>query len=114
MSCIRLRFAPATKAWKSLTSKLGKLRKIRKSKAIRKPRKHVNSTVAKPAKPSKFLARRFRRKKLTVRSVIYGLHKKPAPVYVDKLFKEPACDLVQYVKPQMASSSGMEKTVSAR
>ncbi|MCI27756.1 hypothetical protein A2U01_0048956, partial [Trifolium medium] len=27
-------------------------------------------------------------------------NKKPAPVYIDKLFKEPACDVVGYLKPE--------------
>ncbi|XP_058740222.1 uncharacterized protein LOC131612445 [Vicia villosa] len=108
MSCISLRLPPAKKVWKSFTSKLSsKLHNIRKSKAMKKQRKNkkntktttITTTTTKPQ--PKFLAtKRFRRKKLaTVRSVLFSFNKKPAPVYIDKLFKEP-CDYVGYLKPQ--------------
>jgi len=75
---------------------------------MKKQRKHLNNTKAiKPStsittKAPKFLAtKRFRRKRLaTVRSVFCSFNKKPAPVYIDKLFREPPCDLVGYLKPQ--------------
>ncbi|WJX78997.1 hypothetical protein P8452_62164 [Trifolium repens] len=109
MSCISLRLPPARKVWKSFTSKLGsKLHSIRKSKAMKKQRKHQSTkTIIKPytsitTKQPKFLATKsFRRKKLvTVRSVFCSFKKKPAPVYIDKLFKEPSCDVVGYLKPE--------------
>ncbi|XP_027353063.1 uncharacterized protein LOC113863618 [Abrus precatorius] len=115
MSCmtLRLRLPTATKAWKSFTSTLGKLRKIRSSKAMKKPRKYpktATKTVV-TRTPPKFLAtKRFRRKRLaTVTSFIYGFHKKPKPVYIDKLFKEPSCELVEHLKPQTAYKSRTEK-----
>ncbi|KAK2417783.1 hypothetical protein QL285_040044 [Trifolium repens] len=108
MSCISLRLPPARKVWKSFTSKLGsKLHNIRKSKAMKKQRKHQSTKTIKPytsitTKQPKFLATKsFRRKKLvTVRSVFCSFKKKPAPVYIDKLFKEPSCDVVGYLKPE--------------
>ncbi|KAK7336868.1 hypothetical protein VNO77_17418 [Canavalia gladiata] len=115
MSCISLglRLPPARKAWKSLTSTLGKLHKIRSSKAMKKPRKHPTKTITKTATraPPKFLAtKRFRRKRLgRVTSFIYGFHKKPKPVYIDKLFKEPSCDLVEHLKPQIAQKPRITK-----
>lgn len=45
-----------------------------------------------------------------MRSVFYGFHKKPAPVYVDKLFKEPSCDIVKHLKPQKAENPRARKT----
>ncbi|KAL5059694.1 hypothetical protein RYX36_031298 [Vicia faba] len=108
MSWISLRLPPAKKVWKSFTSKLGsKLHNIRKSKAMKKQRKNKNNTktttITTTTKvPPKFLAtKRFRRKKLaTVRSILSSFNKKPAPVYIDKLFKEPPCEYVGYLKPQ--------------
>ncbi|GAU11654.1 hypothetical protein TSUD_334670 [Trifolium subterraneum] len=103
MSCISLRLPPARKVWKSFTSKLGsKLHNIRKSKAMKKQRKHLKPSTSITTKPPKFHAtKRFRRKKFaTVRSVFCSFNKKPAPVYIDKLFKEPACDVVGYLKPE--------------
>ncbi|CAL5193751.1 unnamed protein product [Lathyrus oleraceus] len=106
MSCISLRLPPAKKVWKSFTSKLGsKLHTIRKSKAMKKQRKNKKNTttITTTSKaPPKFLAtKRFRRKRLTtVRSLLSSFNKKPAPVYIDKLFKEPPSDYVGYLKPQ--------------
>ena len=117
MSCISLRLPPARKAWKSLTSTLGKLHKIRRSKAMKKPRKHLNKATTTPStRTPKFLAtRRFHhKKKPTVRSVIFGFHKKPAPVYIDKLFKEPSSGFVEHSKPQIAQNRGVEKTRKPR
>lgn len=108
-SCISLRLPPASKVWKSFTSTLGKLHKIRRSKAMKKHRsKHLNTITTTKGTTNrgapKFLAtRRFRRKRLaTIKSVFYGFHKKPAPVYIDKLFKEPTCDLVGHLRPPQA------------
>ncbi|XP_004493323.1 uncharacterized protein [Cicer arietinum] len=109
-SCISLRLPPASKVWKSITSKLGKLHNIGRSKPMKKHRKKLNtytttitpSTTSITTKARKFIAtKRFRCKRLaTVRSVFNSFHKKPAPVYIDKLFKDPPCDLVGYLKPQ--------------
>ncbi|KAJ1440973.1 hypothetical protein SESBI_01651 [Sesbania bispinosa] len=114
MSCISLRLPPARKVWKSFTSTLSKLHKIRKSKAMKKPRKHLKTTTTQATRAStpKFLAttRRFRRKRLTIIKSVINFHKKPAPVYIDKLFKEPLCDLVEHVKPQKAQKSRSEKS----
>jgi hypothetical protein len=112
MSCISLRLPPARKVWKSFTSKLGsKLHNIRKSKAMKKQRKHQSTKTIKPytsitTKPPKFLATKtFGRKRLvTVRSVFCSFKKKPAPVYIDKLFKEPPCDVVGYLKPETVNN----------
>ncbi|ESW34539.1 hypothetical protein PHAVU_001G161100 [Phaseolus vulgaris] len=109
-SCIslklRLRLRPARKAWKSFTSTIGKLSKS-KSKAMKKPRKHSKPTtkLATSKAPPKFIVtKRFLRHKrlASVRSLILGFHKKPAPVYIDKLFREPSCDSVGQLKPQTA------------
>ncbi|KAF7801465.1 DUF761 domain protein [Senna tora] len=108
MSCISLRLPPARKVWKSFTCTIGKLGKINKSKAFKKPRKHLNTTTTTTTKPSKFFSRRFRRKKLSA-FYGYGLHKKPAPVYIDKLFKEPTCDIVKHLKPQIAEIRGIRQ-----
>ncbi|KAK7284118.1 hypothetical protein RJT34_18857 [Clitoria ternatea] len=119
MSCIslRLRLPPARKAWKSFTSTLGKLHKIRRSKAMKKHRKKHSKTRTKQATkipPKFFTTKRFGRKRLaTVRSFIYGFQKKPAPVYIDKLFKEPSCELVEQWKPQTVRKPRIEKICSA-
>ncbi|TKY62359.1 hypothetical protein E2542_SST12215 [Spatholobus suberectus] len=116
-SCIslrlRLRLPPARKAWKSFTSTLGKLHRS-KSKAMKKHRKLSKTTTKQVTRPPpKFLAtKRFRRKRValaTVRSFISGFHKKPAPVYIDKLFREPSCDLVGHLKPQTAHKAPSAK-----
>ncbi|CAK8543591.1 unnamed protein product [Lathyrus sativus] len=102
MSCISLRLPPAKKVWKTFASKLGsKLHNIRKSKAMKKQRKNKKTTktttITTTTKPP---TKRFRRKRLTtVRSLLSSFNKKPAPVYIDKLFKEPPCDYVGYLKP---------------
>ncbi|QCD97743.1 uncharacterized protein LOC114180383 [Vigna unguiculata] len=105
-SCIslklRLRLPPARKAWKSFTSTIGKLSKS-KSKSMKKPRKPSKpiTKLATSKAPPKFIVgkRFFRHKRLvTVRNLILGFHKKPAPVYIDKLFKEPSCELVGQLK----------------
>ncbi|KAI9119244.1 hypothetical protein K1719_009919 [Acacia pycnantha] len=115
MSYISLKLPPARKIWKSFTSTIGKLRRINKSKAIKKPRKltkrtstTLTSSTKRPYKlPS---SRRFGQKKLAgFRSVFYGFHWKPAPVYIDKLFKEPSCDIVKHVKPEMAENPPTRK-----
>ncbi|WVZ07724.1 hypothetical protein V8G54_021070 [Vigna mungo] len=103
-SCIslklRLRLPPAKKAWKSFTSTIGKLSKS-KSRSMKKPRKFSKPTT-KFATSKRF----FRHKRLgTVRSLLLGFHKKPAPVYIDKLFKEPSCDLVGQLKPPTVHKS---------
>nr|KYP70737.1 hypothetical protein KK1_009966 [Cajanus cajan] len=71
---------------------------------MKKSRKYSKPTTkpATKAPPNKFLvAKRFRHKRLdTVRSFINSFHKKPAPVYIDKLFREASCDLVGNLKPQ--------------
>lgn len=100
MSCISLRLPPARKVWKSFTCTIGKLRRINKSKAMKKPRKHLNTSSSRPSSSKLlFSRRRFRQKKL---SAFYGFHKKPAPVYIDKLFKQPTSDIVKHLnlKPQ--------------
>lgn len=87
---------------------------------MKKHRKHLNTTTTtKPAtttRTPKFLTtRRFCRKRLaTVRSVFYNLHKKPAPVYIDRLFKEPPCEFVGHLKPQIAYKSRSEKRAKIR
>ncbi|KAK7396436.1 hypothetical protein VNO78_17442 [Psophocarpus tetragonolobus] len=118
-SCIslklRLRLPPAKKAWKSFTSTLGKLHRS-KSKAMKKPRKYSKTSTTKLAikAPPKFIiTKRSSRKKMalaTVRSFIMGFHKKPAPVYIDKLFREPSCDIVGHLKPPTAKLSGEEES----
>ncbi|KAK4281288.1 hypothetical protein QN277_012804 [Acacia crassicarpa] len=115
MSWISLKLPPARKVWKSFTSTIGKLRRINKSKATKKPRKHtkrssttLTSSTKRPYKlPS---SRHFSQKKLAgFRSVFYGFHRKPAPIYIDKLFKEPSCDIVKHVKLEMAENPPTRK-----
>lgn len=110
MSCIRL--PHARKAWKSITYKLGKLHKTRRSKAMKRARKHPNTPTIKTTRSPKFLAtRRSRHKRLAnIRSAIFGFYKKPAPIYIDKLFKEPSYDLVDHLKPQIAHNPRIENT----
>ncbi|KAL2321049.1 hypothetical protein Fmac_030018 [Flemingia macrophylla] len=101
---LRLRLPPARKAWKSFTSTLSKLHRS-KSKAMKKSSKHSKTTTVPATKaPAKFLVtKRFRHKRFaTVISFINSFHKKPAPVYIDKLFREPSCDVVRNLKPQTA------------
>ncbi|CAJ1900918.1 unnamed protein product [Sphenostylis stenocarpa] len=108
-SCIslKLRLSPAKKAWKSFTSTIGKLRKS-KSKAMKKPRKQSKPTSKAP--PKFIVTKRFRHKRFaTVKSLILGFHKKPAPVYIDKLFRESSCDLVGQLKPQTAHKPRRER-----
>ncbi|KAK7255187.1 hypothetical protein RIF29_28591 [Crotalaria pallida] len=104
-------FPRARKAWKSFTSSLGKLHKIHRSKAMKKTKKNLNTTPTKTTtsrcrRAPKFLVtkRSNHKKRLAnIKGVIYGFkNKKPAPVYVDKLFKESSCELVDHLKPQIA------------
>ncbi|KAJ4726881.1 DUF761 domain-containing protein [Melia azedarach] len=120
MSCWRLRLPPAKKAWKSFTSKLQRklLRNLQyNSKAIKKPKTHRLHTTDIPANsattgaaisvsPSPFLQQRKTRLlqppkpnrafrlRYRGRYYRYPFKKKaalaPAPVYIDRLFKEPA------------------------
>ncbi|KAF3436152.1 hypothetical protein FNV43_RR23244 [Rhamnella rubrinervis] len=104
MSCLNLRLPPATKAWKRFTSKIqSKLHKLHKPKAIQKPRNRLKlKTAATSASTStsrryRFLELRFQRKRCLVAQSSKHLrllherrHTYPAPVYVDKLFKEHA------------------------
>lgn len=107
MSCLNLRLQPARKAWKSFTSKIQrKLHKLNKPKAIRKPRNRLKLTTAATSASTsrsrsyKFLELRFQRKRCLVAQSSKHLrllheqrhtfNKYPAPVYVDKLFKEHA------------------------
>ena len=109
MSCLSLKLPPARKVWKSFTCTIGKLRKINKSKAIKKPRKHIKRstlTTSSTKRPYKLSSRRFSKKKIAgFKAIFYGFQKKPAPVYIDKLFKEPSCDMVKHVKPEMVENS---------
>ncbi|TXG63819.1 hypothetical protein EZV62_010813 [Acer yangbiense] len=76
MSFLSLRLPPARKAWKSFKSKIqSKLRKLNKSKAIKKQRNR-------PMK-NKSIGFCYNRR--------YPFKKKAAaaPVYIDRLFKEP-------------------------
>lgn len=103
MSCLSLRLPPARNIWRSLTSKLqSKLHKHQRSKAILKPLKRLNKKTA--------TEQRFKRKKRLVHSYharnVYNHHQylfeeKSAPVYVDKLFKEPITRTVEleHAKP---------------
>lgn len=74
---------------------------MKKQTKNKKNTKTTTLTTTTTKAPPKFLAtKRFRRKKLaTVRSVLCSFNKKPAPVYIDKLFKEAPCDYVGYLKP---------------
>lgn len=107
MSCLNLRLPPARKAWKSFTSKIqNKLHKLNKPKAIRKPRNRLKlktaatSVSTSTSRPYKFLKLRFQRKRCLVAQSSkhlrllheqrYTFNKYPAPVYVDKLYKEHA------------------------
>ncbi|XP_054779449.1 uncharacterized protein LOC129287267 [Prosopis cineraria] len=115
MSCLSLKLPPARKVWKNFTCTIGKLRRINKSKAIKKPRKHMKRSilVSSTKRPYKLPPRRFSQKKIPgFRSVFYGFHKKPAPVYIDKLFKEPICDAVKHVKPDVAENPPHERLQS--
>jgi len=100
MSCLNLRLPPAKKAWKSFTSKLQrKLHKLNTSKSITKskyPTKNINSTAShilfdqKRDGNRKRLAYPPRALPFKQRSGRLGhVHKKSAPVYIDKLFREP-------------------------
>lgn len=71
--------------------------------------------VSSTKRPYKLPPRRFSQKKIPgFRSVFYGFHKKPAPVYIDKLFKEPICDAVKHVKPDVAENPPTRKASKLR
>ncbi|XP_002524612.2 uncharacterized protein LOC8289763 [Ricinus communis] len=109
MSCLNLRIPPARKAWKSFTSKLqNKLHKLNKSKAIKKPKNRFNPP------PTKAIVRDHNRKNL-LRSSSSAfpfkrrrnhlfLQKKSAPVYVDKLFRDPVADVLAVDFPPTAKA----------
>ncbi|KAJ0111389.1 hypothetical protein Patl1_01778 [Pistacia atlantica] len=107
MSCFNLQVPPPKKAWKTFKSKLqSKLHKLNRSKAIKKPKTQLPAT-----NPSPFIEQRIQRKKNLpsisrqgIRSRShrrYLFKKKAAPVYIDRLFKEPiAAELfVKYPRP---------------
>ncbi|KAJ9169613.1 hypothetical protein P3X46_017782 [Hevea brasiliensis] len=105
MSCLNLSLGlpPAKKAWQNFTSKL--LHKPHKSMALKKPKY--------PSKSSNFFEQRdqsssrrffFRPSKYALpfkrRRSRFLSHKKTAPVYIDKLFREPVADeLVEQCPP---------------
>ncbi|GMJ09067.1 hypothetical protein HRI_004575900 [Hibiscus trionum] len=110
MSCLRIKFPTAKRAWKSFTSKLKT--RLNKSRTIKKPDdKHLQMAVLK-VRPSSFLGQCLLRKKQR-RALPFGYqhfyvsrNKAAAvPVYVDKLFKEaPLTELVRYIpQPQQPS-----------
>ncbi|KAH7577672.1 hypothetical protein ACOSP7_001345 [Xanthoceras sorbifolium] len=92
MSYLNLRLPPVRKAWKKFTSKLqSKLRKLNKSKAIKKPRKRPSSAL--------LIDQRIQRKPSNKAISFcnhrrYGLKKKAAAVYIDRLFKEPIPEVI--------------------
>ncbi|KAJ7977243.1 DUF761 domain protein [Quillaja saponaria] len=111
MSCLRLKLPPARKVWKSFTSKLCKLHKLHSSKAIKKPRNRLHTTTAPIARPSKFLQHK---RKFTCRAYlgpIYKVHKKQAPVYIDKLFKEPVLELADNLRAPVIKNRSTAKNV---
>ncbi|PON81733.1 hypothetical protein TorRG33x02_224490 [Trema orientale] len=105
MSCLSLRLPTAKRAWwKSLTSKIqSKLHKLHKPKAITKHRNHRVPYKSKITKRSFLVETRKRRRfvhTLKPSSPAFRVLKcttssSTAPVYVDKLFKEPISTKVE-------------------
>ncbi|KDP26535.1 hypothetical protein JCGZ_17693 [Jatropha curcas] len=96
MSCLNLRLPPAKKAWKAFTSKLQSklsLHKLQDSKSMKKKSKYKTKTKAiikrRIFSSSSYSLLPFKRRR---RSVFFPSPKKPAPVYIDKLFREPVAD----------------------
>ncbi|KAG2719142.1 hypothetical protein I3843_03G246900 [Carya illinoinensis] len=128
MSWLSVKLPPATKIWKSFTSKLqSKLHKLQRSKVmIKKPQNRLKKTTALPrcgVWPSLLSEKRFERKKRLVhahhvdhlrhhRQVrVFEKRSTAQLVYVDKLFIEPGAELVQYVKPLQTSCQPSAKNM---
>ncbi|XP_019456696.1 PREDICTED: uncharacterized protein LOC109357291 isoform X2 [Lupinus angustifolius] len=95
----------ARKAWNSITSTLRKIHKIHgsKSKSMKKTKKH------KPTKAIVTKHSRHNRRLVKIKSVIFSLKKKHAPIYIDKLFKESySCDLVGKLKPNIIAHNNLQ------
>ncbi|KAB5557563.1 hypothetical protein DKX38_008472 [Salix brachista] len=100
MSCLNLRFPPAKKAWKSFTSKIQrKLHKLNMPRSIKKSKYRTNNIIInstfdhKRDENRKRLAYQPRALPFKKRSIRFGhAHKKSAPVFIDKLFREPVSD----------------------
>ncbi|KAF5741901.1 hypothetical protein HS088_TW10G00909 [Tripterygium wilfordii] len=112
MSCLSLRFpVSARRAWKRFTAKLKitKLWKTQRSKGIKKPKNGINSkilmkkTAASSHKNSPF-RNKLRRKRLPCKQLYFN--KTTAPVYVDRLFYEPAVsELVRNFQPPQPTTA---------
>ncbi|KAJ4837050.1 hypothetical protein Tsubulata_011146 [Turnera subulata] len=121
MSCLNLiRLPPAKKAWKSFTTKLQtKLHKLHKSKAIKKQKQYHQPNYIFPAKASTSSSILLKKRNKNRRSgsfVISSVYKtltfkkrhsssllrfrkrSAAPVYVDKLFRDPPVAEVMVAK----------------
>ncbi|KAF9686843.1 hypothetical protein SADUNF_Sadunf02G0031800 [Salix dunnii] len=100
MSCLNLRLPPAKKVWKSFASKLqSKLHKLNMSTSITKSKYQTNNIYCTASHTLFDKKRDGNRKRLVYRpralpfkqrgSRFGHVHKKTAPVYIDKLFREP-------------------------
>ncbi|KAF5482396.1 hypothetical protein F2P56_002970 [Juglans regia] len=130
MSCLSVKLPPATKIWKSFTSKLqSKLHKLQRSKVIKKPQNRLKKTTAVPGFgvwPSLLSEQRFQRKNVRLvhahhvdhlryhRQVrVFEKRSTAQLVYVDKLFKDqPGADqLVEHVQPLQTSCQPSAKNM---
>ena len=94
------RFLTARKAWRLFTAKLQtKLILRRSNKSIKKNRQHLNISTSKPLFWSALsLHSRFKRKRRITKPTHpqrYPLQKRPTPVYINQLFKEPESTLTK-------------------
>ncbi|KAK8588380.1 hypothetical protein V6N13_087309 [Hibiscus sabdariffa] len=115
MSCLRIKFPTANKAWKSFTSKLKT--RLHKSKTIKKPYDNHPQTAVLKTRPSPFLCKKQRGALPFGYKRFYFSKNKAAavPVCVDKLFKEaPLTELVRYIpQPQQPWGKKRKRVVEA-
>lgn len=97
------RFLTARKVWRLFTAKLQTKLICRSSKSIKKNRQHLNISTSKPLFWSALsLHSHFKPKRRITKPTHhhhhpqrYRLQKRPTPVYIDQLFKEPESTLTK-------------------
>ncbi|KAM7480803.1 hypothetical protein LguiB_005386 [Lonicera macranthoides] len=94
------------KAWRLFTAKLQTKLIRRSNKSIKKNRQHLNISITKPLFWSALsIHSHFKRKRRITKLTHhhpqrYRLQKRPTPVYIDQLFKEPESTLKkEYLQP---------------
>lgn len=121
---LRKRLLPARKAWKTFTTKLQtKLNKLQRSKAIKKSRKNIHKTQTTNLRSSLSLYFPLQRKRRLIKPSLtlhphyyrsYLLQKRPAPVYIDDLFKQPDTEVATTTTTIAPTASPTSKGIASK